>query len=144
MSLTQNDMVMPVAPAYGGGNSGFGWGGDNGWWLILLFLFAFNGGWGGGFGNGGAMPYVVNNDVQRGFDQSAIMGGLNGLTAAVTSGFANAEIAKDTAVKYAIADTAGKYQRKIDEMQLKIDDMQTKQAEQLAILLQATGKDSKK
>ena len=49
---------------------------------------------------------------------------------------ANAEIAKDTAVKYAIADTAGKYQRKIDEMQLKIDDMQTKQAEQLAILFQ--------
>ena len=49
---------------------------------------------------------------------------------------ANAEIAKDTAVKYAIADTAGKYQRKIDEMQLKIDDMQTKQAEQLAMLLQ--------
>ena len=33
--------------------------------------------------------------------------------------------------KYAIADTAGKYQRKIDEMQLKIDDMQTKQAEQI-------------
>ena len=57
---------------------------------------------------------------------------------------ANAEIAKDTAVKYAIADTAGKYQRKIDEMQIKIDDMQTKQAEQLAILFQATGKDSKK
>ena len=57
---------------------------------------------------------------------------------------ANAEIAKDTAVKYAIADTAGKYQRKIDEMQLKIDDMQTKQAEQLAILFQVTGKDSKK
>ena len=57
---------------------------------------------------------------------------------------ANAEIAKDTAVKYAIADTAGKYQRKIDEMQLKIDDMQTKQAEQLAILFQATGKDSKR
>ena len=57
---------------------------------------------------------------------------------------ANAEIAKDTAVKYAIADTAGKYQRKIDEMQIKIDDMQTKQAEQLAILFQVTGKDSKK
>ena len=56
---------------------------------------------------------------------------------------ANAEIAKDTAVKYAIADTAGKYQRKIDEMQLKIDDMQTKQAEQLAILFQATGQNKK-
>ena len=56
---------------------------------------------------------------------------------------ANAEIAKDTAVKYAIADTAGKYQRKIDEMQLKIDDMQTKQAEQLEILFQVTGRDKK-
>ena len=93
MALTNNDMVMPVAPAYGGSN-GFGFGGDNGWWLILLFLFAFNGGWGGGFGGGNAMPYVVNNDVQRGFDQSAIMGGLNGLTTAVTSGFANAEISR--------------------------------------------------
>ena len=44
---------------------------------------------------------------------------------------ANAEIAKETAIKYAIADTAGKYQRKIDEMQ-------TKQAEQLAMFLQNT------
>ena len=79
----------------GGGNNGFGFGGD-GWWLILLFLFAFNGGWGngGGYGGGGAMPYVVNNDVQRGFDQSAIMNGLNGLSTAVTSGFANAEISR--------------------------------------------------
>ena len=50
MSLTEgnggNEMVMPVAPMYGGGGSGFGgWGGDNGWWIILLFLFAL-GGWG--------------------------------------------------------------------------------------------------
>ena len=44
---------------------------------------------------------------------------------------AAAEKERETAVKYAIADTAGKYQRKIDEMQLKIDDMQTKQAEQI-------------
>ena len=51
-----------------------------------------------------------------------------------TKELAAAEKERETAVKYAIADTAGKYQRKIDEMQLKIDDMQTKQAEQLAIL----------
>lgn len=36
MALTEenggNGMVMPVAPMYGGGGSGFGgWGGDNGW-----------------------------------------------------------------------------------------------------------------
>lgn len=103
MSLTNNEMVMPVAPMYasgsgGGGNSGFGWGGDSGWWLILLFLFAFNGGWGnGGFnggGGGGAMPYVINNDVQRGFDQSAIMNGLTGISTAVANGFANAEVSR--------------------------------------------------
>ena len=51
-----------------------------------------------------------------------------------TKELATAEKERETAVKYTIADTAGKYQRKIDEMQLKIDDMQTKQAEQLAIL----------
>ena len=98
MALTDNEngMVMPVSPMYGGGN-GFGFGGDNGWWLILLFLFAFNGGWGGGFGNGGAMPYVVNNDVQRGFDQSAIMNSLTGLNNAVTSGFATAELGRANA-----------------------------------------------
>ena len=59
MALTENggsDMVMPVAPMYGGGNSGGfgGWGGDNGWWIILLFLFALGGGWGNGFGGMGA------------------------------------------------------------------------------------------
>ena len=58
MALTENggsDMVMPVAPMYGGGNGGFGgWGGDNGWWIILLFLFALGGGWGNGFGGMGA------------------------------------------------------------------------------------------
>ena len=51
-----------------------------------------------------------------------------------TKELAAAERERETAVKYAIADTASKYQRKIDEMQLKIDDMQTKQAEQLAML----------
>ena len=90
MSLVEgnggNDMVMPVSPMYGGGGSGFGgWGGDNGWWIILLFLFAL-GGWGNGFGGGyggGAMPYIMNNstnaDVQRGFDQQAVMSGIGGL-----------------------------------------------------------------
>ena len=96
MSLTNtNDMVMPVAPMYGNGNSGFGWGGDGGaFWLLVLFLFAFNGGWGGGFNGGGAMPFMVNNDVQRGFDQSAIMGSLNGITSAISNGFATAEISR--------------------------------------------------
>ena len=95
MSLTEgsggNEMVMPVAPMYGGGGSGFGgWGGDNGWWIILLFLFAL-GGWGNGFGGGyggGAMPYIMSNttnaDVQRGFDQQSVMFGINGLQSGIS------------------------------------------------------------
>lgn len=49
-----NNMVMPVSPMYGGGNNGFGLGGDWAWILLLLVL---GGGWGGfgGFGMGGAM-----------------------------------------------------------------------------------------
>ena len=49
-----DNMVMPVAPMYGGYNNGcngFGFGGD--WaWIILLFLLGGNG-WGNGFGWGG-------------------------------------------------------------------------------------------
>lgn len=73
-----------------GGNNGFGgWGGDGAWWLIVLFLFAFAGnGWGNGAGNGGG--YVA--DMQRGFDQSAVMSGIAGLQNAVTTGFGNAEV----------------------------------------------------
>lgn len=91
MSLTNentNGMVMPVTPLYGSGNGndgGFG-NGDSWAWLILILLLAGVGGWGnngGGFG-GGAMPYILNNgytaDVQRGFDQSAVMTGINNLS----------------------------------------------------------------
>ncbi len=51
-------------------------------------------GFGNGFNGNGAMPYVVNNDVQRGFDQSAVMNGITGLSGNITNGFANAEISR--------------------------------------------------
>lgn len=101
MALYENgssDIVMPVTPMGASNyNSGFGWGGDGSFWIIILFLFAmFNGGWGGfgGNGNNGAIPYMmnntVNNDMQRGFDQQAIMGGINGINNAL----ANAEVSR--------------------------------------------------
>ena len=99
MSITASEMTPADIAAVTGNNggSGFGWGGDGGWWLILLFLFAFNGGWGNGFGggNGGFMPWMyagqtnTNNDVQRGFDQNYVMTGINGIQSAVNSGFGN-------------------------------------------------------
>ena len=95
MSLSENGngLVMPVGPMYGNGSSnGFGWN-DGSFWIIILFLFAFMGnGWGNWGGNSGATQ--VNNDVQRGFDQQAVMSGLNGINAAVANGFAGAEISR--------------------------------------------------
>ena len=79
----ETSTYMPVAPAnYGGGMGDFG----NGWWIILLFLFA-GGGFGNGFGFGGNGAGFVGADVQRGFDQSAVMGGVNNLQNGITAGF---------------------------------------------------------
>ena len=78
-----NGMVMPVGPMGGYGNSFAG--GDWSFWIIILFLFAFMGnGWGNGFGVGNGSMNTVN-DVQRGFDQQAIMGGLSGINAAINT-----------------------------------------------------------
>ena len=72
---------MPVMPA----NYGGGFGDGNGWWIILLFLFMGFGGNGFGYGSNGAG--FVGADVQRGFDQSAVMGGVNNLQNGITAGF---------------------------------------------------------
>lgn len=89
MALENNEMVMPVSPMGGFGN-GFGFGGDSGWWIILLFILLGNNGW-GGYGAGGSAPYMVDNSVQRGFDQSAIMSGLTGIGNNVVSGFGDVQ-----------------------------------------------------
>ena len=105
MSLSENGnglSAADIAAVTGAnGNGAFGWGDGGGlFWIIVLFLFAFMGGWGNnGFGGGnGAVPYLINNttcnDVQRGFDQQALMGGITGLTTAVNTGFANAEVSR--------------------------------------------------
>jgi hypothetical protein len=102
MAVTENGNGLSAADvaAVMGGNNGFNgvnWG-DGSFWIIVLFIFALMGnGFGNGFGNGaGAMPLIMNNgnDVQRGFDQQAIMGGISGLSTAVTNGFANAEVSR--------------------------------------------------
>ena len=71
MTSENNGMYMPVVPqGYGVGNDGGMLGGGWAWWIIILLIF---GGWGnGGFGfNGGGTAA----DVQRGFDQNALVNG---------------------------------------------------------------------
>lgn len=108
MSLTNDaGMVMPVGPMYGnGGGYGDGmYGGGGFFWLLVIFVIAAMGnGFGfGGFGGNAGGVNMVNNDVQRGFDQQALMGaisnanaGINALSGAMAGGFAAAE-ANETA-----------------------------------------------
>ena len=100
-----NNMVMPVSPY--GNNGGFGDMGSGGLaWILMYFIFfaMFGGNWGNNRGNCGSdIPIIMNNtnnEVQRGFDQQAIMGAINGVGAnvngvgaLVSNGFAQAEIA---------------------------------------------------
>ena len=95
-SVGGGSMPYPV-PMYGmggqgGSNSGFGDG--NGWWIILLFILiaAMGGNWGGNNNGGGMMgsgaPIVISDNnggsVQRGFDQAAVMSGLNGIQSGIS------------------------------------------------------------
>lgn len=93
MALTDNGnglSAADVAAVVGNGNGAFGNWADGSFWIIILFLFAFMGnGWGGFGGNTGMFPYMMSNntnaDVQRGFDQQAVIGGINGLAASINS-----------------------------------------------------------
>ena len=103
--VSNNEMVMPVAPMYGGGNGGFGNGGFGGdWgWIILLLLLA--GGWGngfGGFGGGGALaadgaalyPWMNQADITTsGFQNAATNQAIASLQNSVTSGFGDVQTA---------------------------------------------------
>lgn len=85
MALTEesngNGFYMPVAPAYGGNNGGFGFGGDWGW-IILLLLFA-GGGWGNGFGGG-------FGNMALGYDFPWLLNGQQGINANTNAGFRDA------------------------------------------------------
>jgi hypothetical protein len=84
-----------------GNRNGDGMFGDNGWWIILLFLFAGWGrGFGGGFGGGGGYeaPCATQADVRAAVDQQTLISKLDqqtygladstyALNNSITSGF---------------------------------------------------------
>ena len=94
-------MTMPVAPTgmMGGGFGGFG--GENGWWVILFIILLF--GWGrNGYGNnnGGVMDgYVLTTDfanIERKLDavNNGICDSTFALNNAITGGFSTAELSR--------------------------------------------------
>lgn len=91
--------LSDIAAVTGGNRNGDGMFGDNGWWIILLFLFA---GWGRGFGGFGGSGYEVpcatQADVRAAVDQQTLISKLDqqtygladgtyALTGAINNGF---------------------------------------------------------
>lgn len=89
-------MIMPVAPTGGFAGNGMGFG-DNGFWIILLFILL--GGWnnngnGYGAGAGGLYPWMnQSNQISDGFRDQMINGNITGIQNAVTSGFGDVQTA---------------------------------------------------
>ena len=88
---------VPVAPLATGCTDGCnrdGWGDNGAWWIIVFVLFFAFGGWGGnGFGWGGnngggyVATAATQADIQRGFDNSAVISKLDGITNGLCDGF---------------------------------------------------------
>lgn len=78
--------LSDIAAATGGGANGIFGDGNGGWWLILLFLFAF-GGWGNnGWGNGNGS---AANDISYNFDMHDVTDGIRDLNTNASNGFYN-------------------------------------------------------
>ena len=72
---------MPVVPAGMGGYGGdFGMNGA--WWIVIILAMM---GWGNGFGGGWGGNGGVNADLQRGFDQSALVNGQQNILTALNN-----------------------------------------------------------
>lgn len=88
-----NYSLADIAAATGNGRNNDGmFGGDGSWWIIVLFIFAFfgwgNNGWGNnGSGGGYVATAATQADIQRGFDNSAVISKLDGINNGLCDGF---------------------------------------------------------
>ena len=82
-STSNGYSLSDIAAATGGTRSG-GFGDGDYWWIILLFLFAGNGGWGfGGQGNRGSL----REEISYGFDMNGLENGVRGIQQGLCDGF---------------------------------------------------------
>jgi len=96
MSLTSESMTPADIAAVTGNRSYSGFGADGGlWWIIILFLFMFNG---GGWGNNGGMnslyPWMNQSEqIGGGFRDQMLNTSITGIQNSITSGFGDVQTA---------------------------------------------------
>lgn len=78
--------LADIAAVTGNRNNDGAWGGDGGWW-VLIILFALFGGWGNGAWGGNGGQGGTSAEIQRGFDTQAIIGKLDGINNGLCDGF---------------------------------------------------------
>lgn len=85
--FTNNNCASVPLVANLDGNSNNGWG-DGSWLWFIIVVFAIFGGWGNGFGGFGSNGNNgVGAEIQRGFDNSAVISKLDGISNGLCDGF---------------------------------------------------------
>jgi len=83
--------LSDIAAVSRGNGDGFWGDGSGAWWIIILFLFCFNGwggnGWGNGFGGAGTTAAVTSDVIRDTIDTNAIRTGQVDLTGQMANGF---------------------------------------------------------
>lgn len=91
MSLVDNSLGVADLAAL----SGNGINGNDGliFWLLIIFLFSMNGGWGGGFGGADTLYPWMNNsqNINDGFRDQMINGNIQNIQNGITAGFGNVQ-----------------------------------------------------
>lgn len=82
--------LADIAAVTGNNRNNDGMWGDGAWWIIILLIFGWGngfGGWGNGNGGGALQGYATQADIQRGFDNSAVISKLDGISNGLCDGF---------------------------------------------------------
>lgn len=87
MFNTGNCASVPLVANIDGNGNNNGWGTDGSWLWFLIVVFAIFGGWGNGFGGFGGTNGGVGSEIQRGFDNQAVVSKLDGITNGLCDGF---------------------------------------------------------
>ena len=82
-----NTASVPLVANIDGNGNNNGWGAEGSWLWFLIVVFAIFGGWGNGFGGFGGTNGGVGSEIQRGFDNQAVVSKLDGITNGLCDGF---------------------------------------------------------